>query len=881
MKHVTQRIPELFHLMVENVRDYAIFLLNAEGYVQTWNVGAQRIKGYTEEEVLGRHYSIFYPEGALSEAQAREQLRIAEERGRYEMEGWRIRKDGSRFWAHVVLTPIFDEGQLVGFGKITGDMTAEREAREQLAQRERQLANAQQIAHLGSWEWDVKQDRISWSDELYRIFGLEIGTPLDLDSYIELIHPGDSEELAAVVEASMESGTSYLQEHRIIRPDGTVRWVQSRGEVVKAEDGSTERLLGTALDITELKAAEERTRRLAEERVARQEAEEAAQRMEFLAQASAVLSSSLDFQETLANVATTAVPQFADWCAVDLLRPDGSLQRVGVAHQDPERVRLAQELEERYPADPDAEIGVHAALRRGEAELMEEIPEELLLSAAQDDEHRRIIEELQLRSSIVAPILIRERAVGAITFVQAESGRRYGEEDLVVARELASRAALAIDNAQLHSAEQEARTHAERARERTARLQTLTARLSGALRADAVARVIVEEGVAALGAVTGAMAVLDDETGRATIIHSLGIPDDVLDRWREFDADAPLPLATALQAREPVLLRSIEERAERYPDLAELRGGSEAVAAIPLVASDELLGSIAFGFGEPRAFTSEDRDFLDALAHQSAQALERARLYEVEHAAREAAEAASLAKSQFVAMMSHELRTPLSAILGYQELLSEGIVGPVSDEQKDQLARIRASATHLRDLINQILSMSRIEAGKEELVIEHVDLSRLIEDVLLLMENEAAEKDLLLQHMLPEEPAYAKTDAGKVRQILLNLISNAIKFTDDGSVSVTLEAEPDQAVLRVQDTGMGIDPKHQDRVFEAFTQVDQSMTRRAGGSGLGLPVSRRLAQLLGGDVTLESTPGVGSTFTLTLPWETPPDGVEELTPLVP
>jgi signal transduction histidine kinase len=215
-------------------------------------------------------------------------------------------------------------------------------------------------------------------------------------------------------------------------------------------------------------------------------------------------------------------------------------------------------------------------------------------------------------------------------------------------------------------------------------------------------------------------------------------------------------------------------------------------------------------------------------------------------------------------MMSHELRTPLSAIIGYQELLSEEISGPINDEQRQQLDRIQSSAAHLRDLINQILSLSRIEAGKEEVETEEVDLARLTREVSLLMQQKAAARGLTLDIEAPEELC-TRTDAGKVRQVLLNLLSNAIKFTPEGGIRVTLESDQDAIRLSVLDSGVGIAVEERERIFDVFTQVDQSMTRSVGGSGLGLAVSQRIARLLEGGLELDSEPGAGSTFTLRLP----------------
>ncbi|MDB4916999.1 MAG: ATP-binding region ATPase domain protein [Gemmatimonadetes bacterium] len=234
--------------------------------------------------------------------------------------------------------------------------------------------------------------------------------------------------------------------------------------------------------------------------------------------------------------------------------------------------------------------------------------------------------------------------------------------------------------------------------------------------------------------------------------------------------------------------------------------------------------------------------------------------------AMEEAQQANQAKAEFLASMSHELRTPIGAMSGYADLLAEGIFGPVSESQRSQLIRIKVVGAHLLSIVEEILSFARIEAGRETVHVEPVDVATLISDAVSAIEPLASRKGLSLLYTLPANATILNTDGVKVRQILINLLGNAVKFTDTGSVSLDLGRDGDgMTTFEITDTGPGIAEADHSRIFEPFVQVDGKLTRAHNGTGLGLSVSRVLARLLGGELTVTSVVGAGATFKLVLP----------------
>jgi signal transduction histidine kinase/CheY-like chemotaxis protein len=348
-----------------------------------------------------------------------------------------------------------------------------------------------------------------------------------------------------------------------------------------------------------------------------------------------------------------------------------------------------------------------------------------------------------------------------------------------------------------------------------------------------------------------------------------------------------------MRSRQMRLIRASEPAAKELPPVVDpgMEGGAlSSVLSLPLQAYDRVLGGITFGAARDDAFDSEDVKVAVAFAThlslaidrwQQTQAIqaaneslhlevaERKRAEAALQLAKEAAEAATQTKSQFLANMSHELRTPLNAIIGLTEMLHEDAEDLGQDDFIEPLDRISRAGKHLLNLINDVLDLSKIEAGKVELHLEDFDVATMVEDAATTSRPLADANSNQLVVRRTDDLGEMRADLTRIRQIVLNLISNACKFTEEGEVTIELERERgedgDWFVFTVADTGIGMTPEQTDKLFQEFTQADSSTTRKYGGTGLGLAICRRLCHMMGGEITVASTAGEGSRFTVRLP----------------
>lgn len=308
---------------------------------------------------------------------------------------------------------------------------------------------------------------------------------------------------------------------------------------------------------------------------------------------------------------------------------------------------------------------------------------------------------------------------------------------------------------------------------------------------------------------------------------------------------------------------------------ASLQGGgaspgdetpAERLLAMPMTEQETVIGVLAVwrSMAEP-AFDGLDISFSAGLARQAAVAISNAKAFERAQEAQTEAETANLLKSQFLANMSHELRTPLNAIINFTYLLKIGAEGDVTPGQLDMLGRVEAAGHHLLELVNDVLDLAKIEAGKLELVLEHFDLFELCAEICSTAQLSLKNKPVELINSVRHDFQAVRADRKRIRQVLINLLSNAVKFTERGYVRIDAEVSDSYITISVSDTGIGISGQDIPRIFRDFVQVDGNMNRKTGGSGLGLAICRRFVELHGGTISAESSVGRGSRFSFTLP----------------
>lgn len=846
--------------LLENANDI-IYSHDLQGRYLTINSAGEKITGYTQEEILrGMNITqIIAPEHLdLAKKMTERKLREPETPTVYEVDI--IAKDGRRLTLEVSTRISFKDGKPVAVEGIARDVTErrriEQERQNLAAQVEKQRQRLQELVSSvpgvvwESWgEPDAATQRIDFvSDYVEKMLGYTIEEWLSTPNFwLSIVHPDDKEAAARKAAENFASGNTGTNRFRWIAKDGRAIWVEAQSIVIFDEAGNPIGMRGVTMDISERKKKEDHER--------------------FLAEASTALASSLDYETTLSTVANLAVPHFADWCAVDIAKENGSLHRLAVAHIDPAKVVWAQEIYDRYPPDPAEPQGLYNVFRTGKSEFYPDIPDELLVQGARDAEHLEILRRVGFRSVMLVPLKTRDRVLGVLTFVNSESERAHTLEDLALAEDLANRAALAVDNARLYQAEQQIRLAAERNSNFLKRLQAVSESLSKVISPSEVTRSVVEQAIISLGAHAGTVFLLNTITDELEMVGAVNYSESALGKWQRLSIDQNVPLADAVRSGVPVIIESFNDFQNRYPALSSLPAmtGSSGLVAFPLIIEGRILGALGLSFPAPQHFSDDDRAFMSALAQQCAQALERARLYENEKNLRREAEAANRMKDEFLATLSHELRTPLNSIMGWSQMLQSG---NLNEEAKEKaLATIERNARVQNQLIEDVLDISRIITGKLRLNIRPVDLSAVIAAAAESLRPAMDAKGIRLKTFLDARASLIQGDAERLQQVAWNLLSNAVKFTaEGGEIHVRLRNADASVEIVVTDSGIGIEEDFLPFVFDRFRQFDGSTTRRHGGLGLGLSIVRQLVEMHGGTVRAENNEaGKGASFTVKLP----------------
>ncbi|HLM67069.1 MAG TPA: ATP-binding protein, partial [Longimicrobium sp.] len=555
--------------------------------------------------------------------------------------------------------------------------------------------------------------------------------------------------------------------------------------------------------------------------------------LEELGEIARQLAGTLETDEVLRRVTAAAARLVdADGCAIALTQPGGQTLRLA----DHSLGLLASVSGLELPTDASL-LGWVA--RRGEAVLLYDV--------MADPRVAKVSGGLTEAGSVIcAPLRGRSGALGTLLAARYRDADPFTEADLRLLERLSGQAAVAVENAHL--------VEAERRRARESESIRLVARTVSTVQGlEDTLEIVAREACGIVGADACRVLLLRGGDEGVEVVATSGATRD--------SVGSRLPIHGELL-----------EGPLRRGRAAIVDDGADHSASVPLRVGDETLGVLA-ATRDDVPFNAEDARLLAAFADHAAVALRNATLLE-------AAQAAARTRAEFIATMSHELRTPLNAVLGHLQILEMEIHGPLTAEQRESLGRIDAASRHLRGLIEEVLSFSRLEAGRVETHVETVDVCELGSEVAAVIEPLATEKSIAFHLEICEPHPVVRTDPDKVRQILINLAGNAVKFTDAGEVRIRVAPQGDGVALSVRDTGPGIAAEDQERVFRPFEQLHTGFARPHGGTGLGLYLSGQYARMLGGTIEVTSEPGQGSTFTLVLPAETPeqPDAAPEPAP---
>ena len=472
------------------------------------------------------------------------------------------------------------------------------------------------------------------------------------------------------------------------------------------------------------------------------------------------------------------------------------------------------------------------------------------------------------RTVLLVPMLKENEPIGSFTLFRDEV-RPFTDKQIALVSSFAAQAVIAIENTRLLT---ELRQRTDDLGRSVGELQALgevSQAVNSTLDLETVLSTIVAKAVQLSGTEAGAIYVFDEMRREFHLRATYGMENELIDalKLQRIGIDET-NIAAAMGRQEPIQVADLRDEAQNPINTIILRAGFRARLTAPLVRGKDIVGMLVVRRRTPGAFPQNTVDLMKTFAAQSVLAIQNARLFHEIEDKRQELEVAGRHKSQFLANMSHELRTPLNAIIGYSEILQEEAVDLGQESLVPDLKKVEGAGRHLLGLINDILDLSKVEAGRMDIFLEDVDVVPLLDEVRALIVPMAEKNGNALELRLAGDLGTIRTDRTKLKQSLLNILSNASKFTENGRLTLVAERfETDRPMVRfvIADTGIGMTEDQLGRLFQAFSQADASTTKKYGGTGLGLAISRQFCQLLGGDITVTSRPGEGSTFTITLP----------------
>jgi PAS domain S-box-containing protein len=885
---------ERIRLIADGVKDYAIFMLDAEGCVATWNSGAQRIMGYAEAEILGRSVSIFYRPEDIAVRKPQRDLARAIQSGSYTEECWRVRKDGSRFIACATITALRD--RVLRFARITRDMTEREKAAQALKESEEWLRMANAAAGVGVFAGDLVAGKWRLSPELLALFGAAYDAQSSCRNPLDFVHRDDRDQvIAAIARAEDPNGDGLFQaEHRVTWPDASVRWIAVKGRTEFAPTPSGRKpiaAVGACVDITERKRVENDLKTLTDrfERAV----EGANDGLWEWDRTTMEVWTSPRFWKLLGFAADAQLPAdaYADW--TNRLHPEDAEETLKA---------VTLHVESGAPYDREyrlrTESGEYRWFGARGVSQRDSAGKAIRMAGSLRDIHSRVTARQELKTL-------------ADRFAAATEGANDGLWDWSVGSDMVWRSArfwtllgfppdaefppntLASFHERLHPDDAPATIAARAAHLETGvpfniefRLRTFSGEYRWFRSRAALQRDEKGKPLRMAGSIQDIHEMKQLEAARARSAELLAASNAALEEAQALGRlgswSIDFDTGKIEWSRQLYRLHGREESLGPREGDASIaayveQDAGRIVAAVNKAREDGAPYNIVLQLREPvngmrfvRARGKVQRNESGRIVGMfgtTADVTAEVEREEALKAARQQAEAANRSKSEFLANMSHEIRTPLTSIIGFTDLLSAPACTP--DERAEFIQTIRRNGQHLLRVLNDLLDLSKIEAGKMTVECVACSPANIIAEIDSIMRVQAIDKNISFAIEYGGRIPHAIcTDPTRLRQILLNLVSNAVKFTETGGVRLSIRTEMIGSAPRlrfdVADTGIGISAEQQADLFLPFRQGDPSTTRRFGGTGLGLAISKRLAAMLGGDLSVTSEVGRGSVFTLVI-----------------